>query len=140
VTPQKLSLSLTLTAAVYFVDAFVRWVEDFQGSQARLTGWELQIATWGALAALALLLVELARGLGLWRTAGSALLTVLLALGTGLLVVGALVHLRWGYVSIDFSHWAYGAWLALACGVALVGLGWLRLTELRTTSGERVWR
>jgi hypothetical protein len=128
------TLILFLGGAVLFVDMFLRWLRNGEGSFVpyRATGWELPLMTQAATLGLALALVELTRIRGIWWTRTSALLGFFLASGAALMTIGGLIHLHWGgYTGLKFSRYGYGAWIALAVAVALLAGAVLRLTEER---------
>jgi hypothetical protein len=130
---------LSLAGSAYFVDLFLRWGPPrAAGLGGTFTGWDLTIAVASGETVVALLLVEVVRATGIWRTPGSALLTFFLAAGTAILAVSALVHLRWGgFYHLAFGDFGYGAWVGLTLAVALAAGAILYLGENGARLGRR---
>jgi hypothetical protein len=123
---------LLLGGVGLFVDLFLRWGPGGGNFPGRITGWEIQISNQAGPLVIALVLVELARFAGVWRSPASALLGFFLGAGVGVLVISALIHLRWGaYTGLRFGSFGYGAWIGLAAAVVVLAGAWLRLVELR---------
>jgi len=119
-----------LAGGAYFVDMFLRWAP--RHGEGRVTGWETFPGTFGALAALALVLVELPPTIALWRARAQRLTALYLEVATGILAVGALVHMHWGYGpgGVRLGQYAYGSWIALALAILLLVDAFARLRRL----------
>jgi len=116
----------------YFVDLFLRWGPSQGGGQVGFSGWDVQLVAFSGVAAIALLLVELVRLAGIWRTAASSLLSLLLGGFVAVLGMSGLIHLHWGgFFTVPLGAFGYGAWLGLAFAVALAAGAAIRLQELR---------
>ncbi|HXY86627.1 MAG TPA: hypothetical protein VEH52_14225 [Gaiellaceae bacterium] len=124
---------LLLGGLVLFVDMFLRWGRYAGAFTNSFTGWDAALTEWGGLLLLALVLVEFVRTRGIWWTPASSLLGFFLGASGGILVIAGLIHLHWGssVVSLRFSEFAYGAWIALAFAVVVLIGAWIRLEEHR---------
>jgi hypothetical protein len=125
--PRTLSLLLLATAGAYFVDLFLHWLEE--GGRG-ISGWNIPVTEFSGLLALGVVLVELVRVAGVWTSRAASLLGFFLAAATAIMGFATLINLRWGGLTQGFGSWAYGAWIALALVVLLLGLAILRLNEL----------
>jgi hypothetical protein len=142
---QRATLSgplFTIVGIAYFVDLFLRWAPP-GGSEAPATfsGWDIQLVIVSGEAVVALILVDLVRSTGVWRTAGSSLLTVFLAAFTAVLGVSGLIHLHWGgFYRLKFGSFGYGAWVGLILLLALAAGAVVRLEEHGAHFGRREGR
>jgi hypothetical protein len=132
----------TIVGIAYFVDLFLRWGPS-GGSDAPATfsGWDIQLVIVSGEAVVALILVELIRSTGVWRTAGSSLLSVFLAAFTAVLGVSGLIHLHWGgFYRLKLGSFGYGAWVGLFLLLALAAGAVVRLEEHGASFGRREGR
>jgi hypothetical protein len=142
---QRATLSgplFTIVGIAYFVDLFLRWGPS-GGSDipATFSGWDIQLVIVSGEAVVALILVELVRSTGVWRTAGSSLLSVFLAAFTAVLGVSGLIHLHWGgFYRLKFGNFGYGAWVGLFLLLALAAGAVVRLDEHGASFGRREGR
>ena len=125
---------LLVGGVAYFVDLFLRWGPGGAGL-AGFSGWDIQLVLASGEAVLALILVELARIGGMWRTPAASLLTCFLAAATAILALSGLIHLRWGgYYHLRFDSFGYGAWIGLVLALVVALGAALRLDEHRPSS------
>jgi len=122
--PRRLSgLLLLVSGIAYYVDLFLRW------GPGNLKGWDVSLNGLSGAAVLSLVLVEVVRSLGVWRTTTSSLLSFFLAGVGAVLGVSVLIHLHWGFYRLSFSAFCYGAWTGLALALLLAMGAMLRLRE-----------
>ena len=125
---------LLIGGIAYFVDLFLRWGPGGEGL-ASFSGWDISLVLASGEAVLALILVELARVTGIWRTPTASLLTFFLAAATAILGLSGLVHLRWGgFYHLKFGSFGYGSWIGLLLALALAVGAALRVDEHRPSS------
>jgi hypothetical protein len=125
---------LLIGGVAYFVDLFLRWGPGGDGLQS-FTGWDISLALASGEAVLALILVELTRVAGIWRTPTASLLSCLLAAATAVLGLSGLLHLRWGgFYHLRFGSFGYGAWIGLVLLLVVAAGAASRLDEHRPPS------
>jgi hypothetical protein len=125
---------LLIGGVAYFVDLFLRWGPGGDGLQS-FTGWDVSLVLASGEAVLALILVEVARVAGIWRTPTASLLSCFLAAATAILGLSGLLHLRWGgFYHLTFGSFGYGSWIGLVLVLVLVVGAALRLDEHRPSS------
>jgi hypothetical protein len=132
---------LILAGIAYFIDLFLHWSAGGDLSGVPVTGWDLSLAQTSGQSVIALLLLELLRVTGVWRTRTTAILAFFLAAGTAVLALSALVHVHWGgFYHLPLGEFGYGAWLALTLALALAAGAALVLPkeDLRMGGGEHV--
>ena len=132
--PRLAELLLLVGGVAYFVDLFLRWGPVGQGA-AGFSGWDVTLVLASGETVLALILVELSRVAGIWRTPNASLVTCFFAAATAILALSGLVHLRWGgYYHLKFGSFGYGSWIGLVLALVLAAGAALRLDEHRPSS------
>ena len=117
-----------LVAVALFVSLFLPWYQTFWG-------WGLRVGDEAGLIALAVVLLELVRLMGGWRTQSARLVAFCLTAAAGIMGVTTFVVFRWGSgTTIKFSSLRYGAWVGLAAGILLVVGAVLQLNAIRRTA------
>ena len=117
-----------VAAAGVFVSLFFPWYTSFWG-------WGLRVGDEAGLLALAVVLLELVRLMGNWRTLSVSLVAFCLTAAAGIMGVTTFVVFRWGSgAPIRFSSLRYGAWVGLATGIILVVVAVLQLIAVRRTA------
>jgi hypothetical protein len=117
-----------LLAAGLFVSLFLPWY-------VTLSAWGLRVGDEAGLLALAVVLVELVRLMGSWRSHAAGLVAFCLTAAAGIMGITTFVVLRWGSGTlIKFSTFRYGAWLGLAAGILLVVVAAAESIALRRTA------
>ncbi len=121
-------LAATLVAVGLFVSLFPPWYASFWG-------WGLRAGDEAGLLALAVVLLELVRLMGGWKTQSARLVAFCPTAAAGIMGVTTFVVIRWGSgAPIRFSSLGYGAWIGLAAGILLVVLAVLQLNAIRRTA------
>lgn len=121
-------LAAIVLATALFVSLYLPWFTV-------LSGWGLRVGDEAGLLALAVVLVELIRLMGSWRSHTARLVTFCLTAAAGIMGVSTFVVLRWGSgAPIKFATFRYGAWIGLAAGILLVVLAVLQLNAVRRTA------
>jgi hypothetical protein len=121
-------LAALVVAAGLFVSLFFPWYASFWG-------WGLRVGDEAGLLALAVVLLELVRLMGSWRSHSASLVAFCLTAATGIMGVTTFVVFRWGSgAPIKFSSLRYGAWVGLATGIILVVVAALQLIAVRRTA------
>jgi hypothetical protein len=121
-------LAAIVLAVALFVSLFLPWFSV-------LSGWGLRVGDEAGLLALAVVLVELIRLTGSWRSHSARLVAFCLTAAAGIMGVSTLIVLRWGSgAPIRFSTFRYGAWIGLAAGILLVVVAGLQLNAVRRTA------
>ncbi len=117
-----------VAAAGMFVSLFFPWFTSFWG-------WGLRVGDEAGLLALAVVLLELVRLMGSWRTLSASLVAFCLTAAAGIMGVTTFVVFRWGSGEpIKFSSLRYGAWVGLATGIILVVVAVLQLIAIRRSA------
>jgi hypothetical protein len=125
---RSLSLLALGLAAAYFITLFLPWVT---GS---ISGWSIRPGEEVGLLALAVVLAELLRLMGLWTTRGADLLGFCLTAAAGVMGVTAWAVLEWASGSIGINGFVYGFWVAFVVALLLVAVAALRLAVLRRSA------
>jgi hypothetical protein len=121
-------LGALLVAAALFVSLFLPWYQTFWG-------WGLRVGDEAGLLALGVVLLELVRLMGSWRTHSASLVAFCLTAAAGIMGITTFVVFRWGSgETIKFSALKYGAWIGLAAGILLVIVAVLQLNAVRRTA------
>jgi hypothetical protein len=139
-TPEALSANTTdtagggfelpalLVAIGLFVSLFLPWYTSFWG-------WGLRVGDEAGLLALGVVLLELVRLMGSWRSHSASLVAFCLTAAAGIMGVSTFVVFRWGSgAPIKFSNLRYGAWIGLATGILLIVVAVLQLNSVRRTA------
>ena len=120
-------LAIIFSAAL-FVSLFLPWYTSFWG-------WGLRVGDEAGLIALGVVLLEVVRLMGAWRTPSARLVAFCLTAAAGIMGVTTFVVFRWGSgTTIRFSALRYGAWIGLAAGILLVVVAVLQLNSVRRTA------
>ena len=121
-------LAAILAAIALFVSLFLPWFQTFWG-------WGLRVGDEAGLVALAVVLLELVRLMGAWRTLSARLVAFCLTAAAGIMGITTFVVFRWGSgTPIKFSALRYGAWVGLGSGVLLVLVAVLQLMSVPRTA------
>ncbi len=121
-------LAAILVAVALFVSLFLPWYQTFWG-------WGLRVGDEAGLIALAVVLLELVRVMGGWRTQSARLVAFCLTAGGRDHGSHHVRRLSLGQRRrIRFSSLRYGAWLGLAAGILLVVVAVLQLNAIRRTA------
>jgi hypothetical protein len=121
-------LAALVVALGLFVSLFLPWYTSFWG-------WGLRVGDEAGLLALAVVLLELVRLMGSWRSHTARLMAFCLTAAAGIMGISTFVVFRWGSGEpIRFSSLRYGAWVGLAAGILLVIVAVLQLIAVRRTA------
>ncbi|HEY2310410.1 MAG TPA: hypothetical protein VGH46_04760 [Gaiellaceae bacterium] len=121
-------LPALLVAIGLFVSLFLPWYTSFWG-------WGLRVGDEAGLLALGVVLLELVRLMGSWRSHSASLVAFCLTAAAGIMGVSTFVVFRWGSgAPIKFSSLRYGAWVGLATGILLIVVAVLQLNSVRRTA------
>jgi hypothetical protein len=121
-------LAALVAAAGLFVSLFFPWYTSFWG-------WGLRVGDEAGLLALAVVLLELVRLMGSWRTHSASVVAFCLTAAAGIMGITTFVVFRWGSGEpIRFSSLRYGAWVGLATGIILVVVAVLQLIAVRRSA------
>jgi hypothetical protein len=113
-----------LGRAAYFIVFFLPWVT---GS---IAGWSIRPSDEVGLLALAVLLVELLRVMGIWTIRGADLVGFCLTAAVGVMGVTTWAVLQWASGPVENGTFAYGYWLGFVVALVLIALAALRLAVL----------
>ena len=121
-------LAALVVAVGLFVSLFLPWYASFWG-------WGLRVGDEAGLLALAVVLLELVRLMGTWRTHSASVVAFCLTAAAGVMGVTTFVVFRWGSgTPIRFSSLRYGAWVGLATGITLIVVAVLQLIAVRQSA------